>query len=88
MRKSKYSESQIAAILQEAEAGLAVAEVARKHGISAATFYQWRSKYGGMSVSDMQRLRELEQENARLKRMYADLSLDHALLKEALTKKF
>jgi putative transposase len=88
MRKSKYSESQIAAILQEAEAGLAVAEVARKHGIRAATFYQWRSKYGGMSVSDMQRLRELEQENARLKRMYADLSLDHAVLKEALTKKF
>jgi putative transposase len=88
MRKSKYTESQIAAILQEAEAGLAVAEVARKHSISAATFYQWRSKYGGMSVSDMQRLRELEQENARLKRMFADLSLDHAVLKEALTKKF
>jgi len=88
MRKSKYSESQIAAILQEVDAGLAVAEVARKHGISAATFYQWRSKYGGMSVSDMQRLRELEHENARLKRMYADLSLDHAVLKEALTKKF
>ena len=88
MRKSKYTESQIAAILQEAEAGLPVAEVARKHGISAATFYQWRSKYGGISVSDMQRLRELEQENARLKRMYADLSLDHAVLKEALTKKF
>jgi putative transposase len=88
MRKSKFSESQIAGILQEAEAGMAVAEVARKHGISAATFYQWRSKYGGMSVSDMQRLRELELENARLKRMYADLSLDHAVLKEALTKKF
>jgi putative transposase len=88
MRKSKYSESQIAAILQEAGAGLAVAEVARKYGISAATFYQWRSKYGGMSVSDMQRLRELEQENARLKRMFADLSLYHAVLKEALTKKF
>jgi putative transposase len=88
MRKSKYTESQIAAILLEAEAGLPVAEVARKHGISAATFYQWRSKYGGMSVSDMQRLRELEQENARLKRMFADLSLDHAVLKEALTKKF
>lgn len=88
MRKSKFSESQIAGILQEAEAGMAVAEVARKHGISAATFYQWRSKYGGMSVSDMQRLRELELENTRLKRMYADLSLDHAVLKEALTKKF
>ena len=88
MRKSKFSESQIAEILQEAEAGLPVAEVARKHGISQPTFYQWRSKYGGMSVSDMQRLRELEQENVRLKRMYADLSLDHAVLKEALTKKF
>jgi putative transposase len=60
--------------LKEAEAGVPVAEVARKHGISAATFYQWRSKYGGMDVSDLQRMRELEQENARLKRMYADLS--------------
>ena len=88
MRKSKYSEVQIAAILKEAEAGVAVAEVARKHGISAATFYQWRSKYGGMDVSDLQRMRELEQENARLKRLYADLSLDHSILKEALTKKF
>ena len=88
MRKSKFTESQIAGILQEAEAGVAVTEVARKHGISAATFYQWRSKYGGMAISDMQRLRELEQENARLKRMYADLSLDHSVLKEALTKKF
>lgn len=87
MRKSKYTESQIAAILQEAEAGWAVTEVARKRSISAATFYQWRSKYGGMSVSDMQRLRELEQENARLKRMFADLSLNHAVLKKALTKK-
>jgi putative transposase len=88
MRKSKFSEVQIAAILKEAEAGVAVAEVARKHGISAATFYQWRSKYGGMEVSDLQRMRELEQENARLKRMYADLSLDVSILKEALTKKF
>lgn len=88
MRKSKFTESQIAGILQEAVAGVAVTEVARKHAISAATFYQWRSKFGGMSVSDMQRLRELEQENARLKRMYADLSLDHSVLKELLTKKF
>jgi putative transposase len=88
MRKSKFSEVQIAAVLKEAEAGVAVAEVARKHGISAATFYQWRSKYGGMEVSDLQRMRELEQENLRLKRMYADLSLDHSILKEALTKKF
>lgn len=88
MRKSKFNESQIAAILKEAEAGVAVAEVARKHGISAATFYAWRSKYGGMAVSDMQRLRELEQENARLKRMYANLSLDHELLKEVAAKKW
>lgn len=88
MRKSKFSEVQIAPVLKEAEAGVAVAEVARKHGISAATFYQWRSKYGGMEVSDLQRMRELEQENQRLKRMYADLSLDHSILKEALTKKF
>lgn len=88
MRKSKFSEIQITAILKEAEAGVAVTEVARKHGISAATFYQWRSKYGGMEASDLRRMRELEQENARLKRMYADLSLDHSVLKEALTKKF
>lgn len=88
MRKSKFSESQIAEILKEAEAGMAVAEVARKHGISAATFYAWRSKYGGMSVSDMQRLRELEQENARLKRMYANLSLEVELMKEVIAKKW
>lgn len=89
IRKSKFSEVQIATILKEAEAGIAVAEVARKNGISAATFYQWRSKYGGTEVSDLQRMRmrELEQENARLKRMYVDLSLDNAILKEALTKK-
>lgn len=88
MRKSKFSESQITAVLKEAEAGTAVADVCRQHGISSATFYQWRSKYGGMSVSDMQRLREPETENGRLKRMYADLSLDHELLKEVLKKKF
>jgi putative transposase len=88
VRKSKFSEVQIAAILKEAEAGMAVADVARKHGISAATFYQWLTKYGGMEVSDLQRMRELEQENARLKRLYADLSLDHSILKEMLTKKF
>ncbi len=88
MRKSKFTESQIAAILKEAEAGMAVAEVARKHGVSAATFYAWRSKYGGMGVSDMQRLRELEQENARLKRMVANLSLDIDLMKEVVAKKW
>lgn len=70
------------------EAGLAVAELARKHGVSANTIYQWRAKFGGMSVSDMQRLRELQAENARLKKMYADLAMDNSVLKEALTKKF
>ncbi|MBK7043739.1 MAG: transposase [Rhodanobacteraceae bacterium] len=88
MRQSKFSESQISAILKEAESGVALADVLRKHQVSSATFYKWRAKYGGMQVSDMQRLRELEQENGRLKRMYANLSLDHELLKEALTKKF
>lgn len=67
---------------------MAVAEVARKHGVSAATFYAWRSKYGGRGVSDMQRLRELEQENARLKRMVANLSLDIDLMKEVVAKKW
>ena len=88
MRKSKFSESKIAGILKELEAGVAVAELARKHAVSANTIYQWRSKFGGMSVSDMQRLRELEGENARLKKMYADLAMDNSILKEALTKKF
>ena len=87
MRKSKFTESQIAAALKEADAGVPVAQIARKHGISAATFYQWRAKFGGMEVSDMKRLRELEQENSRLKRLYADLSLDHALLKEMIQAK-
>ncbi len=88
MRKSKFSESQIASMLKEAESGVAVTEVCRRHQISSATFYQWRAKFGGMGVSDMQRLRELEAENARLKKMYANLSLDHEIIKEALTKKF
>lgn len=88
MRKSKFSESQIAGVLKEAEAGTPVADVCRQHAISSATFYQWRSKYGGMSVSDMQRLKELQTENGRLKRMYAELSLDYELLQEVLKKKF
>jgi len=88
MRQSKFSESQISAILKESESGMALADLLRKHQVSSATFYKWRAKYGGMQVSDMQRLRELEQENGRLKRMFANLSLDHELLKEMLTKKF
>ena len=88
MRKSKFSESQIAGILREVEGGVAVAEVARKHGISAATFYQWRSKYGGMSVSDAKRLKELETENTRLKKLLAETMLENEIAKEALRKKW
>lgn len=88
MRKSKFSESQIVAILQEGEAGMPVAEVCRKHGISAATWYAWKSKYAGASVSDLTRMRELEVENARLKRMYADLALENAAMKDVIAKKY
>jgi putative transposase len=88
MRKSKFSESQIVAILKEGEAGLPVAEVCRKYGISAATWYGWKSKYAGASVSDLTRMRELEVENARLKRMYADLALENAAMKDVIAKKY
>lgn len=88
MRKSKFSESQIVAILKEGEAGLAVAELCRKYGISAATYYAWKSKYAGASVSDLTRMRELEAENARLKRMYAELALDAAAMKEVIARKW
>ena len=88
MRKSRYSESQIVGILKEGESGLAVAELCRKHGISAATYYAWKSKYAGASVSDLTRMKELEAENARLKRMYADLALENSAIKDVLAKKF
>jgi putative transposase len=87
MRKSKFSESQIVSILKDAEGGIAVADLLRKHGISKATFFKWRSKYGGASVSDVKRLRELEAENAKLKRMYADLALENAAIKDVLSRK-
>ena len=87
MRKSKYSEHQIIAILKAVEAGRTVRDVCREHEVSEATYYQWKSKYGGMQASDIRRLRELEEENRRLKQMYAELSLDHRMLKEVLTKK-
>lgn len=87
MRKSKYPESQIVHVLQQAEAGVPVPELVRKYGISAATFYAWRKKYGGMSASEAQRLRTLEDENARLKRVVADLTLDKHILQEVLAKK-
>ena len=87
MRKSKYSEHQIIAILKAVEAGRTVKDVCREHELSEATYYKWKAKYGGMEAADIKRLPELEEENRRLKHMYAELSLDHQILKEVLTKK-
>jgi putative transposase len=87
MKKSKYSESQIVNILKEAEAGVALEELSRQHGFSRATFYKWKAKYSGMSVSDLKRMKELEEENRRLKQMYANLSLDYQVLKDIVEKK-
>lgn len=87
MRKSKFTESQIMAVLAEGEAGMPVAEVCRKHGISSATYYQWKSRYAGMSVSELKRVKELESENARLKRLYAELALENAAIKDVLSRK-
>ena len=87
MKKSKFSESQIVAILKEGESGVPVAQVLRRHGISQATYYKWKAKYGGASVAELRRLRELEAENAKLKRMYADLALENAAIKDVLSRK-
>jgi putative transposase len=87
MRKSKFSENQIIAILKAVEAGRKVRDVCREHEVSEATYYQWKSKYGGMQASDIRRLRELEEENRRLKQMYADLSLENHALKDVIAKK-
>ena len=88
MRKSRFSEEQIIGILREQDAGAKTAEVCRRHGISSATFYKWKAKYGGLEVSEAKRLRALEAENTRLKKLLADAMLDNAMLKEIATKKW
>ena len=88
MKKSRYSDSQILAILKEAESGTPVPALCREHGMSSASFYKWRAKFGGMDASMMKRLKELEDENRRLKKMYADERLKAEMVKEALAKKW
>lgn len=88
MKRSRFSEEQIIAILKEQEAGMPTAEVCRRHGISSATFYKWKSKFGGLEVSDARRLRTLEQENARLKKLLAEAMLDNVVLKDLASKKW
>lgn len=87
MKKSRYTETQIIKVLKEVEGGRLVKEVCREYGISDATYYNWKSKYGGMEASDVKRLKELEEENRRLKSMFADLSLEHKILKDIVEKK-
>ena len=87
MKKSRYSETQIVKILKEVESGKRVKDVCREYGISDATYYNWKAKYGGMEASEIKRLKDLEDENRRLKQMYADLSLEHTILKDIVEKK-
>jgi putative transposase len=88
MKKTRFTEVQIIGVLNEQEQGMKVSDLCRKHGISEATFYNWKSKYGGMKVDELKRLRELEQENARLKRIVANLSLEIDIIKDVLSKKW
>lgn len=87
MKQSRFTETQILAILREGDSGIKIGELCRKHGISHATYYKWKSKYGGLEASDLKRLKELEAENRELKRMFADLSLENQGLKAYLEKK-
>ena len=87
MKKTRFTENQIIAILKEGEAGIQVKEICRKHGISDATYYNWKSKYGGMGASDLKRMKEMENELSQLKRMYADMALENRALKDLIEKK-
>lgn len=87
MKKSRFTESQIVAILKSADAGMKIKDLCRKHGISEATYYNWKSKYGGMEASDVRRMKELEVELSQLKRMYADLALENRAMKDLIEKK-
>lgn len=88
MKRARFTETQIVAILKEADSGVSVKEVCRKHEISDATYYNWKSKYGGMEASDLKRMKELERELSQLKRMYADMALENRALKDLIEKKF
>jgi len=87
MKRSRFTETQIVGILKEADGGITVRDLCRKHQISDATYYKWKSKYGGLDASDVKRMRELETENSQLKRMYAELSLENLALKDLISKK-
>jgi putative transposase len=87
MKKSRFTETQIVAILKESDAGMAVKDICRKYGISDATYYNWKSKYGGMEASDLKRIKDLERELSQFKRMYADLALENRAMKDLIEKK-